>query len=184
MLRHAMSQHNISLRGAEPYTRRSPYIPLPRHPFLANLFESLRGYFQAERFPSEQLMELKMQETVLTLLEINPDLKSLLFDFADPIKIDLRQFMEQYYLQDLDLSGLAHYAGRSLSAFKSDFAQTFQQSPSRWIISRRLTEAKRRMEQDGEKPVDVYQEVGFKSLSHFSKAFKQQFGVAPSMITS
>lgn len=184
MLRHTMSQQNISLRGAEPCGIRLPYIPLPRHPFLSNLFESLRGYFHAERFPSEKLMVLKMQETVLTLLEIMPELRSLLFDFADPIKIDLHQFMEQYYVQDLDLSGLAHYSGRSLSAFKSDFAEAFQQSPGRWIISRRLTEAKRRIEQDGEKPVDVYQEVGFKSLSHFSKAFKQQFGVAPSMMTS
>lgn len=180
-LRRIMYQNHISLKGAEPYTRTSPYIPLPHHPFLENLFTSLLSYFQAKQFPCEQLMELKMQETVLTLIEINPSLRSLLFDFAPPVKIDLRDFMEQYYLQDLDLNGFAHYAGRSLASFKNDFQKVFQTSPGRWIISRRLKEAKRRIEQ-GEKPVDVYQQVGFKDLGHFSRAFKKEFGITPSLL--
>jgi AraC family transcriptional regulator, exoenzyme S synthesis regulatory protein ExsA len=29
------------------------------------------------------------------------------------------------------------------------------------------------------KPVDVYLEVGFEDLSHFSSAFKKQYGYAP-----
>ncbi len=180
MLRRAMSQNGISLRGAKPWTRSSAYIALPRSPFLENLFASLLACFKAGQFPGERLMELKMQETVLTLIETAPWLRSLLFDFATPLKPDLHAFMEQYYLQDLDLSGLAHYAGRSLAAFKNDFARTFQTSPGRWIVSRRLEEAKRRMEELGERPAEVYRAVGFKTLSHFSRAFKRQFGVAPS----
>ncbi|MDR0725200.1 MAG: helix-turn-helix domain-containing protein, partial [Prevotellaceae bacterium] len=32
---------------------------------------------------------------------------------------------------------------------------------------------------EGKKVSDVYLEVGFKNLSHFSRVFKQQFGYAP-----
>ena len=38
------------------------------------------------------------------------------------------------------------------------------------------------MEQRGERPNDVYLRVGFKNLSHFSTAFKSQFGFPPSAI--
>lgn len=178
MLRRTLTQNAISLRGLLP-PPASAYIPLPRHAFLDNLFSTLASYFKSERFPGQRLMELKMQETVLTLIEIEPDLTALLFDFAAPAKSDLRQFMEQYYMQELDLAGLAHYSGRSLAAFKQEFSATFGMPPRRWIIRRRLEEARRRIMQ-GERPAAVCAEVGFKSLSHFSRAFKQQFGLPPS----
>ena len=53
-------------------------------------------------------------------------------------------------------------------------------TPSRWIVKRRLEEAKCLIEKVGRKPVDVYLEVGFKNLSHFSTAFKKEFGISPS----
>jgi AraC-like DNA-binding protein len=34
----------------------------------------------------------------------------------------------------------------------------------------------------GKKPSDVYLEVGFEDLSHFSFAFKKEFGKAPSLV--
>lgn len=83
MLRRTLSRNAISLAHLQP-SPASAYIPLPRHPFLDNLFTSLIAYFSSEHFPGRQLMELKMQETVLTLIEIEPDLTAMLFDFAAP----------------------------------------------------------------------------------------------------
>ena len=43
-------------------------------------------------------------------------------------------------------------------------------------------EAKQLMEEQGERANDVYLRVGFKNLSHFSTAFKRQYGFPPSAI--
>ena len=83
---------------------------------------------------------------------------------------------------DLDLKGFAHDTGRSLSAFKKEFEDTFHVSPGRWIVKRRLEEAKRLIEDEREKPLEVYMKVGLKNLSHFSTAFKRQYGFTPSSV--
>lgn len=120
-----------------------------------------------------------MQETVLTLIEIEPDLTALLFDFAAPAKSDLRQFMEQYYMQELDLAGLAHYSGRSLAAFKQEFSATFGMPPAP-MDHTPPPGGGAPPHHAGRAAAAVCAEVGFKSLSHFSRAFKQQFGLPPS----
>ena len=67
--------------------------------------------------------------------------------------------------------------------WKKDFVELFHQSPGRWIVKRRLQEARRLIE-NGEKPLDVYMQVGFKNLSHFSTAFKREYGFPPSELLS
>lgn len=156
------------------------YFILEKHPFLNGLFMSLEQYFDANQYPSEALMEAKMEEAVFTLLQLRPELKKVLFDFAGPLKTDIKEFMEKNYKCDLTLEEFAHYAGRSLSSFKKDFAQAFRLTPSRWIMKRRLEEARRLIEKAGKKPTDVYLSAGFKNLSHFSTAFKREYGVSPS----
>lgn len=182
MLRKTMNEYGL-LVGDEPrYRSHSPYVMLPEHPMLTGMFKSLEHYFDVKEYPSERLMEAKIKEVILTLIEIMPELKSVLFDFVEPWKIDLVAFMENNYTADLDLEGFAHHTCRSLSAFKKDFRQAFGTTPMRWIVGRRLEEARRLIEQDHERPIDVYLRVGFKNLSHFSTAYKRAFGHPPTNI--
>ena len=182
-LKKMLHEHNIAVPlVSNPITAKSTYVMLEKHPFLNGLFSSLEQYFDAQQYPSKELMETKLQEAVFTLLQLRPDLGQVLFDFSEPWKINLEDFMNKNYKCDLTVEEFAHYAGRSLSTFKKDFAEVFHNTPSRWIVKRRLEEAKCLMEKLGKKPADVYLEVGFKNLSHFSTAFKREFGISPSGI--
>ena len=182
-LKRMLHEHNLTVPlVSNPATAKSTYVMLEKHPFLNGLFYSLEQYFDAQQYPSKELMEVKLQEAVFTLLQLRPDLGQVLFDFAEPWKINLEDFMNKNYKCDLSVEDFAHYTGRSLSTFKKDFAEIFHNTPSRWIVKRRLEEAKCLMEKLGKKPTDVYLEVGFKNLSHFSTAFKREFGISPSGI--
>ena len=183
-LKGMLNERNITVPlVSDPATANSTYVMLKKHPFLNGLFASLEQYFDALQYPSKELMETKLREAVFTLLQLRPDLGQVLFDFAEPWKINLEEFMNKNYKCDLTIEEFAHYTGRSLSTFKKDFARIFDLTPSRWIVKRRLEEAKCLMEKQGKKPVDVYLEVGFKNLSHFSTAFKREFGVTPSAVS-
>jgi AraC-like DNA-binding protein len=72
--------------------------------------------------------------------------------------------------------------GRSVASFKRDFEKLFQQSPSRWLVKRRLQEAFFLLKERGLLPSDVYLEVGFEDLSLCSFAFKKTYGQAPSRL--
>jgi len=181
-LKKTLTVNNLSLEEAPTAKFNSSFIELPEHHYLDELCSSFRGYFKTAHFPSEQLVNIKMMEAVLTLIEIKPELKAVLFDFTGPMKIDIAEFMEDNYLLDLSLSDLAHYTGRSLSAFKNEFAALFHTSPARWVVKRRLQEAKKRIEELGESPMTAAEKTSFKSYSHFSHAFKKEYRTNPSEI--
>jgi len=82
------------------------------------------------------------------------------------------------------MNRFAYLTGRSLATFKRDFDKIFHISPNRWLQQRRLQEAFYLIKEKGRKPSDVYIEVGFENLSHFSYSFKQNFGVTPSGVVS
>ncbi len=166
------------------YVENKNVFALPQHHFLQALFGSLVDYFQADEYPSAPIMESKLREAVFVLLQLRPQLASVLFDFAAPYKIDLPQFMEENYRSELTVEEFAHYTGRSLTAFKKEFARHFDLTPQRWLVKRRLQEAYRLIHDEGEKSNDIYLKVGFKNLSHFSAAFKKEFGVNPSQISN
>lgn len=72
-----------------------------------------------------------------------------------------------------------NYTGRSLATFKRDFAKVSELTPQRWLIRRRLEAAHDLIHSGNKKVSEVCFDVGFKNLSHFSKIYKEAYGVAP-----
>jgi AraC-like DNA-binding protein len=157
-------------------------ISLKPDPLLKGYIDSLQPYDQIKQLGNDHLLTLKLKEAILVLLHTNPSLKDILFDFSEPDKIDLESFMLQNYHFNVELKRFAYLTGRSLATFKRDFDKIFHITPSRWLQQRRLQEAHYLIKEKGKAPSDVYLDVGFEDLSHFSFAFKKTYGVAPSRI--
>jgi AraC-like DNA-binding protein len=102
-----------------------------------------------------------------------------LFDFSEPYKIDLEKFMANNFHFNVPVEKFARLTGRSLAGFKRDFQKTFNSSPRQWLQDKRLTVAHYQIENNSKKPSEIYLDLGFESLSHFSFAFKKLFGFNP-----
>lgn len=92
--------------------------------------------------------------------------------------------MNRNYQFNVSLSRFAYLTGRSLSAFKRDFKAIFNDMPNRWLVSRRLDEAYFLLSQRAKRPSDIYLDLSFETLSHFSYAFKHRFGLTPTDLTA
>lgn len=146
--------------------------------------DSLLSYREMNILDDKSLMELKLKEGIFILLQKDPSLKDILFDFTEPFKIDLEAFMNQNFHFNVSLDRFAYLTGRSLATFKRDFEKVFNSSPGRWLLQKRLQEAHYLIKEKGKTASDIYLDLGFEDLSHFSFAFKKAFGEAPSKVIS
>lgn len=148
-------------------------------PDIKSLFESITPYFDSEISPSNELLQLKMIEGLYVLLNTDKELYASLFDFTDPWKIDILNFLEENYMDDLSMEEIASFTGRSLATFKRDFSKISDIPPQKWLIQRRLKKAHELIREKGLKVTEACYDVGFKNRSHFTTAFKKYYGYAP-----
>jgi AraC-like DNA-binding protein len=150
---------------------------------IGNYMRSLLAYETILKHKgADDLLLLKQKEAILLLLKLVPAFKNVLFDFSEPGKIDLEAFMEKNYHFNVLLKRFAYLTGRSLATFKRDFEKIYRTTPSRWLQQRRLQEAYHRIKELKKTPSDLYLELGFENLSHFSFVFKKAYGIAPSKL--
>ncbi|RYY57241.1 MAG: AraC family transcriptional regulator, partial [Chitinophagaceae bacterium] len=138
----------IALEQQIPTTQRyigPSNILIPPNDFLKGFFQSILPYVQhpEQKQLTETLGLLKIKEAVQLLLHIDPSLKTFLFDFSAPHKIDLERFMLTNYHFNVSIARFAQLTGRSLAAFKRDFQLVFDAPPRQWLQEKRLAEAQR-----------------------------------------
>jgi AraC family transcriptional regulator, exoenzyme S synthesis regulatory protein ExsA len=183
-----LDQHTLRSMGEEynlhvskAYTGEGS-LQLQPNKLFKNYIDSLTPYLDGINDISKALTTIKVKEIIMILLDTNPTLKDVLFDFSEPGKIDLEAYMNEHYKFNVDISRFAYLTGRSLATFKRDFEKIFNTSPNKWLQQKRLNDAYYLIKEKGWKSSDVYLEVGFKDFSHFSFAFKKAYGVAPSRV--
>ncbi|MGC4103454.1 helix-turn-helix domain-containing protein [Ferruginibacter sp.] len=178
-LKQFRQKHAVSLKGA---VGNEAFFSLRPSKLLQPYLQSLTPYYNGSGEIEPAFANLKREELLLILLRDNPVLPHILFDFGIPEKIDLEAFMQRNFRFNVSLQRFAYLTGRSLSSFKRDFEKVFHDTPSKWLLQKRLREAYFLMDKKGRSASDVYIEVGFEDLSHFSFAFKKQFGFPPTKI--
>ena len=135
---------------------------LKSEPWLEALFLSLNYCLEAADLPDKELVEMKLCECMHILSERY-----------------LEEFSAFFVVYNAPLVRFAELSGRSLSTFRRECQERFGMSPGEWIQRKRLERAYARL-QAGERPSDIYWELGFVTLAHFSRKFKERYGFPPS----
>jgi AraC family chitin signaling transcriptional activator len=82
---------------------------------------------------------------------------------------------------EFKVSRLARLSGVPLRTLQRHFQKHHKMAVTEWMREVRLGEARIRLLAGG-RIKEVAYDLGFKQLSHFSRAFKKQFGIAPSLL--
>jgi AraC-like DNA-binding protein len=145
----------------------------------------MSSYFSTAKEPDQSLLELKFKELILTIADNpnNAELLSYFFSLVhEPRPVALQRIMTDNYRYNLKLEQFASLSNRSLSSFKRDFQDIFHTTPGKWLLEKRLLHAMNLLSNMNKTISETAFESGFETPSHFSRSFKQRFGVAPSSI--
>jgi AraC-like DNA-binding protein len=146
-----------------------------------SFFYSMLPYFSMETPPPENLLELKFKELVLSLLanKNNDRFLAYLNKLANENTPSLEEVMHNNYACKLSLADYAKLTCKSIPTFKRDFRKTFNDSPAKWVMKKRLGLATELLLNTSLPVSEICFECGFENPTHFSRVFKERTGLSP-----
>ncbi len=126
---------------------------------------------------SEQIIE--DQIPIFRQLQAIPTVKSATKKELYRKLLRAKEFTDNYFTKDLNIETIAQEACMSEYHFFRLFKSVFGISPNQYIIQKRLEYSINLLKLDKNAVSAVALESGFSDVYSFSKAFKKQFGVAP-----
>lgn len=158
-----------------------PIYPIEVSDSLQSLYYSVFTYLDQEAPAPKAIVELKFRELILNILTnpANRKLSRFFMTLAKQQKSSMKRIMEDNYQFNLSLPEYARLCGRSLSSFKRDFKEEFHTTPGKWLSERRLRYAGEQLLRSGDSIQEICYNSGFENPSHFSRAFKKQYGETP-----
>jgi len=156
-------------------------LPLDVNELGRAFFFSMLPYFTQIPPPPENLLELKFKELVLSLLsnKKNKHFLSYLSDLYNNTNPSLAEVMQNNFAFNLTLEEYAKLACKSVPTFKREFKKTFNDTPAKWVLRKKLTLATELLENTSLTVGEICYECGFENQTHFSRVFKEKMGVPP-----
>lgn len=159
-------------------TKITSFEKLEAKDWLNALYASLSVYIASGKLPDEQLLQMKLNECLYILnTQYNLNLFSLITEKVK-IQISLREFIDNNFMFNAPMQCFAELSGRSLSSFKRECLKIWGESPAKVIMEKRLNKAHQLLH-EGKRPSEIFFDLGFETLAHFSRCFKNRFGVPP-----
>lgn len=145
-------------------------------------FYSILPYFNQKQLPPKNLLELKFKELLFIILSdpSNAGLLAYVSSIMNQHKTPIREIMEANYTFNLTIDQFAKMAERSTATFKREFYEYYNTTPGKWLRKKRIDHARLLLE-TGNRPItEIAFDSGFENASHFSRVFKETYGLAPS----
>ena len=95
---------------------------------------------------------------------------------------DITDYIDANLGEKMSVSSLARQVGLSSHHFSHCFSESLGQSPHRYVLQRRITEATRLLKDSRLSVAEIAYELGFSSHAHFSQIYRKMTGVSPKEI--
>lgn len=157
------------------------YLVIPSSKLLDSLKIQLLEYSGKSIKRIDALLQLKLQELLLLLLEGSNERQILSFlqniVFETPLDIDY--VVNKYLFHPLSVEDFAKLSNRSLAAFKRDFQKKYILPPKKWINRQRLIHAKVLLQNTSKRVSEIAMECGYENTSHFIRIYKNEYRSTP-----
>lgn len=149
---------------------------------ITEFIESLEFYFNHPSLVNDDLLELKIKELVLLLIQTkNIDaIVDLVTEVYTSNSINIKNVVELHLYSNLSLEELAKLCHLSVSSFKREFKKEFNDTPKSYMNQRRIEEAKKLLVLPNMSISDIAYELGFNDPLYFTRLFKNKTGSSPS----
>jgi AraC-like DNA-binding protein len=151
-------------------------------PLLKAFVEGLNFMLDNPILVDDNLVATKLKELLILLSksERANSVSEFVQSLFVPQEYNFKEIIKQNQLSNLSLNELAYLCGMSLATFKRKFAEIYRQSPSKYLLIKKLEKAERLMTLKVKPISEVAYESGFESVPHFNKAFKRHYQQTPS----
>ncbi|WP_075341653.1 helix-turn-helix domain-containing protein [Tenacibaculum agarivorans] len=172
--------HKNKIEYQKNNTLKSSVFSFNYDDFLTTFTQSLIAITKLNAKVQTTLLQSKFEELILYLISTHGTdfVASLLFEIQNENQHFI-EVIEYNKLNKLSLQELSFLCNMSISTFKREFTKHFNSSPSKWFVAQRLEHAAHLLENTSIRPTDIFEEIGYESLSNFIQAFKSKFGVTP-----
>ncbi|WP_027391937.1 helix-turn-helix domain-containing protein [Aquimarina latercula] len=150
---------------------------------IRKYIEGILFYFQNPDLVTEEILILKLKEIILLLNQTTnaPAIRSILSNLFSPSSYSLREIVKAHYYENISLEELAILNNQSLSSFKREFRKIYNSSPASYLREKKLEKSIQLLVSTDLRTTDIAYECGFTNVSHFSKTFKNKYGISPTM---
>ena len=148
---------------------------------IKKFVESLYFYFENPSLVSDELLELKIKELFLLLVQTKnaESVVALFSDLFTPRTLNLKEVVNNHLFSNLPIEDLAHLSNLSVSTFNRTFQSLFNDTPANYIKMKRLERAKELLEISTLSISEIAFQTCFTDVAHFSRSFKTLHHCSP-----
>ncbi len=148
---------------------------------ISKFIESLDFYFNNPLLVNDALLELKIKELILLLVQSKniKSIEELVSDLYSTKSIRFKETIKLHLYSNLNTKELATLCNMSLSSFKREFKKEFNDTPTNFINNKKLDKAKELLSITDISISEIAYEIGFNDPLYFTRFFKNNTGVSP-----
>jgi len=153
---------------------------------ISKFIESLDFYFENSELVNDDLLELKIKELVLLLIQSKnvESVLELIKNLYSSKLTDMKDIIALHVYSNLGIEELAKLCQMSLSTFNREFKKEFNSTPLKYITAKKLKKAENLLMIEELTISEIAFEVGFNDPQYFTRTFKKKYGITPTLFRS